>query len=143
MIAEGRTDGATSPGIQERSDAITVSGYLMPGRGWRRTAIGEPCTSPAIMMVKPTPMATPAMPTSVWRTRAVTWVQAMSRMSLAAMVSRTHQRGGANLLTLRRASLTTESICAEIADEITTVSGSAEADAVAAGGGKGLAALRS
>ena len=32
MIAVVLTYGATSPGIHERSEAITDSGYLMPGR---------------------------------------------------------------------------------------------------------------
>ena len=32
MIAVVFTEGATSPGIQERSELITDSGYLMPGR---------------------------------------------------------------------------------------------------------------
>src|SRR5262245_43265667 len=123
MIAVVLTEGATSPGSQDRSDAITVSGYLMPWRpptlatfdiwtapysrsagcaggarrssctvicgmvstSWRRKSICEPCISPAIMIVKPTPIATPAMPTSVWRTRAVTWVQAISKSRFAVM----------------------------------------------------------
>ena len=109
------TDGATSPGNHDLSDAITVSGYLIPGRrvtfgtldiptaaysssaGWlgterrssstvtwgivstscRRKSICDPCIRPAIMMVKPTPIATPNMPTRVCRTRVLTWVHAM------------------------------------------------------------------
>ena len=110
MIAVVFTEGATSPGIQERSEPITDSGYLMPGRlptlamsgictaayscsagcvgterrssssvicgmvstSCRRKSICEPCIRPAIMMVKPTPMDTPAMPTRVCRTRELT-----------------------------------------------------------------------
>ena len=125
------TEGATSPGSQDRSEAITDSGYLMPGRlltlatldictapysrsagccgavrrsscivtcgmvstSWCRKSICEPSISPAIMMVKPTPMATPAMPTSVCRTRVVTWVQAMLKRRLEAMPFTPVQRG--------------------------------------------------
>src|SRR5579883_1507842 len=58
----------------------------MVSTSWCRKSICEPCISPAIMMVKPTPMATPAMPTSVWRTRLVTWVQAILNRRLVAMV---------------------------------------------------------
>ena len=95
-------------GAARRSSCTVTCG--MVSTSWRRKSICDPSISPAIMMVKPTPIATPAMPTSVWRTRAVTWVQAMSRISLVAIGSRAHQRGAANLLTLRRASFTTESI---------------------------------
>src|SRR5712672_2959188 len=123
MIAVVRTEGATSPGSHERREAITDSGYLMPGRlfrlvtldictapyswsagwvgtarrsswivmcgivstSWRRKSIWEPSISPAIMMVKPTPIDTPAMPTSVCRTLVVTWVQAMLTRRLPAI----------------------------------------------------------
>src|SRR5579859_1948853 len=123
MIAVVLTEGATSPGSHERSEAITDSGDLMPGRlltlatfdictapysrsagcsgavrlfswivtcgmvstRWCRKSICEPCIRPAIMMVKPTPIATPAMPTSVCRTLVVTWVQAMLNRRFAAM----------------------------------------------------------
>src|SRR5208283_426172 len=39
----------------------------------------EPSIRPAIMMVNPTPIATPRIPTRVWRIRVVTWVQAISK----------------------------------------------------------------
>ena len=123
MIAVVFTEGATSPGIQERSELITDSGYLMPGRlptlamsdictapyscsagcvgterrssstvicgmvstSCRRKSICEPCIRPAIMMVKPTPIDTPAMPTRVCRTREMTWVHAMLKISFTAV----------------------------------------------------------
>src|SRR5579871_162167 len=47
------------------------------------------------MIVKPTPIATPAMPTSVCRTRAVTWVHAISSRRFMAIGSRSHLRPGA------------------------------------------------
>ena len=37
------------------------------------------------MMVKPTPMDTPAMPTRVCRTRELTWVHAMLKRSFTAV----------------------------------------------------------
>jgi len=115
------TDGATSPGNHDLSDAITVSGYLIPGRRFyvwhvghsyrsvflfRRLArdraplifhrdvgasyrpvaeeksICDPCIRPAIMMVKPTPIATPNMPTRVCRTRVLTWVHANAQQEV-------------------------------------------------------------
>src|SRR5665647_747669 len=39
-----------------------------------------PSMTPEIMIVKPTPVATPMTPMSVWRTRFVTWAHAMKRM---------------------------------------------------------------
>jgi len=69
----------------------------MVSTSWRRKSICEPSIRPAIMMVKPTPMETPAMPTSVCRTRAVTWVHAMSNRSFVVMQSNAHRvsiRGG-------------------------------------------------
>ena len=159
MIAVVFTEGATSPGIQERSELITDSGYLMPGRlptlamsgiwtarifllgglrrhgaplilarvicgmvstSCRRKSICEPCIRPAIMMVKPTPMDTPAMPTRVCRTRELTWSH--------AMLNRSFTDGYRLLLMkLRRASLTTESMWAVMAAEITASSGSEDA----------------
>ena len=69
------------------------------------------------MMVKPTPMDTPAMPTRVCRTRELTWVHAMLKMKF-------HGDYRLLLMMLRRASLTTESMWAVIAAEITASSGS-------------------
>src|SRR6185312_4077504 len=171
MMAVVFTEGATSPGSHDRTEAITDSGYLMPGRlltfatpdictapysrsaacgaavrrsdwivtcgmastSWCRKSICEPSISPAIMMVKPTPMATPAMPTSVCRTRVVTWVQAMLTRRLEAIPLTSDQRP--NFETLRLASLTTESMWAEIAVEIVALSTSAVATLGAAGAG--------
>ncbi len=39
---------------------------------------------PAIMIVNPTPIATPRVPTSVWRTLVLTCVQAMSTSKFMA-----------------------------------------------------------
>ncbi len=145
MIAVVFTDGATSPGNHDRSDAMTASGYLIPGRrltfgtfdiptaaysssaGWlgtdrrssstvtwgivstscRRKSICDPCIKPAIMIVKPTPIATPNMPTSVCRTRVLTWVHAM--LSKRFVVMRLAYRVALYLPTFLRASLTMES----------------------------------
>ena len=75
---DGRRRGA-------RRSTVTCG---MVSTSWRRKSICEPCIRPAIMMVKPTPMATPDMPTSVCRTRVVTWVQAMLEERLVAILLR-------------------------------------------------------
>src|SRR5258707_13185093 len=61
--------------MPRRSSLTVMCGIV--STSCRRKSICDPCIRPAIMMVKPTPMATPNMPTSVWRTRVLTWVHAM------------------------------------------------------------------
>ena len=56
-------------------------------RRWVKSSC-EPCISEAIMMEKPTPVATPATAKPVWRTRARTWVKAMSKTRFMAAVRR-------------------------------------------------------
>src|SRR5262245_29087044 len=45
---------------------------------WRMKSSCEPCISAAIMIEKPTPIATPTTATTVCRARVRTWVHAMS-----------------------------------------------------------------
>src|SRR4030095_5701659 len=158
MIAVVLTEGATSPGIQERSEPITDSGYLMPGRlptlamsgiwtaayscsagcvgterrssstvicgmvstSCRRKSSCEPCIRPAIMIVKPPPMATPGLP------------HAGADVGPCDVEQKFHGDYRLLLMMLRRASLTTESMWAVIAAEITASSGSEGAVVAAA-----------
>src|SRR6266404_6955106 len=60
----------------DRRSSLTVTWGIV-STSCRRKSICDPCIRPAIMMVKPTPIATPNMPTRVCRTRVLTWVHAM------------------------------------------------------------------
>ena len=54
-----------------------MCGSVLTSR-WMKSSC-EPCISAAIMIEKPTPVATPATAKPVCRTRVRTWVQAMSK----------------------------------------------------------------
>ena len=69
-------------GGARRSSVTVICGSVLINR-WVKSSC-EPCISEAIMIEKPTPVATPATAKPVCRTRARTWVKAISRMRFTA-----------------------------------------------------------
>ena len=82
ISAASKATSAGCSGACRRSSVTVMCGSA--SISWRVKSACEPSISAAIMMEKPTPVATPATATSVWRTRKRTCVSAMSRTRFMA-----------------------------------------------------------
>ena len=87
--ASNSTAAGCGGGLRRSSDTV-MCGSVSTSR-WVKSSC-EPTISAAIMIEKPTPVATPATAKPVWRTRARTWVQAISRMRFMDVHARSWRR---------------------------------------------------